>query len=81
MWTDLFAMIEDMQKRVLAGDAIEPHDDPRRLAVGYCSLVDEWLIGLHAVMKAVPKNRTQALILSGFRGAEFRAQLCRRGSL
>jgi prolyl-tRNA synthetase len=84
MWNNLFEMIEDMQKHVLAGDVVVSSDDPMRRVIGFTGPFEVWEIALTTVMESPrfsngsSKHRRITKLIRTIPG---RAQLCQRGAI
>jgi hypothetical protein len=78
MWTDLFAMIEDVRQYVRkTGKSVEPADDPYRRVLGYRSHDREWGIKLTDVRNSTlpPLSQEQHFIVEKFRTPGGRREL------
>lgn len=78
MWTDLFAMIEDVRQYIRrTGKRVETSDDPTRRVLGYRGPDREWWIKLADVKNSSlpPLSLEQHLIVERFKTPSGRREL------
>jgi len=74
-WTDLFSMLEDVRKHVLAGEHVVSCNDPVTRMLGMRSSENVWWISLVSVKSACPSCHREELLFEQFRTREGRQQL------
>jgi len=77
LWSNLFAMLENVRKHVEAGGEVSSFDDPTRMRVGFRGEAGEWEISLGSVKGAKPSGHQEERLYELFRTEEGRRRLLR----
>jgi len=77
VWTDLFAMLEDIRKHVQDWGRVYAYDDPVNRTLYFRSAERLWEISLAAVSVARPSNHWEDFLFKQFRTQEGRERLLR----